>query len=106
VYAVYRGGQAVMQNPRKGSCRLGMMAIVVMQACMRGGGYGAEVLVAVSRFSSHPIMDPADLDQNLFANSYPVRTVLSESSSIKSREKIHLSKKRKFPFKVRPLSYT
>jgi hypothetical protein len=33
-----------------------------------GGGYGAEVVVAVRRFSSHPIMDPADLDQNLFAN--------------------------------------
>jgi hypothetical protein len=32
-----------------------------------GGGDGAEVVVAVSRFSSHLIMDPADLDQNLFA---------------------------------------
>ena len=48
------------------------------------GGCGAEVVVAVSRFSSHPIMDPADLDQNLFANPYSLRTVLSESTSIKS----------------------
>ncbi len=59
-----------MQNSRKGSCRLGMMALVVMQGCMRGGGYGAEVVVAVSRFSSHPLMDPADLDPSLFANPY------------------------------------
>jgi len=49
-----------------------------------GGGYGAEVVVAVSGFSSHPIMDPAGLDQNLFANPYSLRTVLSESTSIKS----------------------
>ncbi len=59
-------------------------------AGMHKGG-GAEVVVAVSRFSSHPIMDPADLYQNLFANPYSLRTVLSESSSIKSREKIQLS---------------